>query len=70
MVWLSPSYGGFRRTFKFLFAALVAGSFQAADKCDREYAQVFALREGGNRIAPWPMRISQRAGVTGKSGDG
>jgi hypothetical protein len=30
----------------------------------------FPLRRSGNKIALWPMTISQRAGVTGMSGGG
>src|SRR5215831_3030511 len=29
---------------------------------------LFSLRRSGNRIALWPMTISQRAGITGASG--
>jgi hypothetical protein len=30
----------------------------------------FAPRRSGNSIALWPMSMSQRAGITGMSGDG
>src|SRR4029450_7843409 len=49
-------------------------SYYATPECRSHAAATphlpFPLGRSGNRIAPWPMTISQRAGVTGTVGGG